>query len=224
MAVLLLAVGKIALVDPLVERLRADRRAADDRLRRARRCCCSPRASRCRPRARASRCAASCGSRPSARRLALRCAAPCRASLALVRSPPSCCWSAGICLGGHPDGCPGSSRDPLVGDQDTRVVARRSTTIHDTLLPQDPGVAAGRRRDHGRRRARCTTASRTTSRPKEYKRFQQVSNRSFSGIGLDGPGDPRGLRIVARLRRARRPSARGPAAGRPDRRRRRARR
>ena len=48
LAILLLGVGKVALLDPLVGRLRADRRARDDQLRAARRACCSARVGRCR--------------------------------------------------------------------------------------------------------------------------------------------------------------------------------
>ncbi len=58
---------------------------------------------------------------------------------------------------------------------------------------------------------RSTTASRTTSRPAEYKRFKESQNSEFTGIGLPVAGDPRGLR-VERSTTARRPSAPGSSA------------
>ena len=102
--------------------------------------------------------------------------------------------AAGIFLGGHPDGLPGFVRDPLVGDQDTRVVREAIDHVHDTYYRKIPesqladdsvkGVVAAL---HDRFSNYFT--------PKEYKQFQQVSNSQFSGIGLEVQVHPRGLRI-----------------------------
>jgi carboxyl-terminal processing protease len=46
--------------------------------------------------------------------------------------------AAGIYLGGHPDRLPGFVRDPLVGDQDTRVVREAIQDIHDTYYRSIP--------------------------------------------------------------------------------------
>ena len=102
--------------------------------------------------------------------------------------------AAGIFLGGHPDRLPGFVRDPLVGDQDTRVVREAIDHVHDTYYRKIPesqladdsvkGVVAAL---HDRFSNYFT--------PKEYKQFQQVSNSQFSGIGLEVQVHPRGLRI-----------------------------
>ena len=62
LAILLLVIGKIAFLDPLAQRLRAHRRAGDDRLRRCWSWSCWLRAWSSPPPARACRCAASCAS------------------------------------------------------------------------------------------------------------------------------------------------------------------
>ncbi len=46
--------------------------------------------------------------------------------------------AAGIFLGGHPDRLPGFVRDPLVGDQDTRVVREAIDHVHDTYYRKIP--------------------------------------------------------------------------------------
>ena len=61
-AILLLLVGKIALLDPLIAAVRADRRAGHDQLRAARRGAAAGGGRRERGRAPGSRCAASCAS------------------------------------------------------------------------------------------------------------------------------------------------------------------
>ena len=62
LAVLLLGVGKVALLDPLVDGLRAARRAGDDRLRGAGAILLLARRRRVGAAARACRCGASCAS------------------------------------------------------------------------------------------------------------------------------------------------------------------
>jgi carboxyl-terminal processing protease len=103
--------------------------------------------------------------------------------------------AAGIFLGGHPDRLPGFVRDPLVGDQDTRVIREAIDRVHDTYYRKIPesqladdsvkGVVAAL---HDRFSNYFT--------PKEYKQFQEVSNSQFSGIGLEVNEHPRGLRIA----------------------------
>lgn len=101
----------------------------------------------------------------------------------------------GVWLGGHPDTLPGFVRDPLVGDEDTRVVAEAIDEVRDsyyrpipdTKLADDAvkGVVAGL---DDRFSAYFT--------PKEYADFQTSQNSEFSGIGTTVQPDPLGLRIA----------------------------
>jgi carboxyl-terminal processing protease len=103
--------------------------------------------------------------------------------------------AAGIYLGGHPDRLPGFVRDPLVGDQDTRVVREAIQDIHDTYYRSIPESQLA---DDSIKGIVSSLNDRFSNyfTPKEYKQFQEVSNSQFSGIGLDVTQDPRGLRIA----------------------------
>jgi carboxyl-terminal processing protease len=103
--------------------------------------------------------------------------------------------AAGIYLGGHPDRLPGFVRDPLVGDQDTRVVREAIQDIHDTYYRSIPESQLA---DDSIKGIVSSLHDRFSNyfTPKEYKQFQEVSNSQFSGIGLDVTQDPRGLRIA----------------------------
>jgi carboxyl-terminal processing protease len=103
--------------------------------------------------------------------------------------------AAGIYLGGHPDRLPGFVRDPLVGDQDSRVVREAIQDIHDTYYRSIPESQLA---DDSIKGIVSSLHDRFSNyfTPKEYKQFQEVSNSQFSGIGLDVTQDPRGLRIA----------------------------
>lgn len=101
----------------------------------------------------------------------------------------------GIWLGGHPDKLPSGVRSSLVGDSDTQVVREALDDVHaDYFRPIDRkalsnAAVAGIVRSLGDRFSNYFT-------PTEYKRFQQVTDAQFSGVGLAVARDPRGLRVV----------------------------
>jgi carboxyl-terminal processing protease len=103
--------------------------------------------------------------------------------------------AAGIYLGGHPDRLPGFVRDPLVGDQDTRVVREAIQDIHDTYYRSIPESQLA---DDSVKGIVSSLHDRFSNyfTPKEYKHFQDVSNSEFSGIGIEVQQDPKGLRIA----------------------------
>src|SRR3954454_23702735 len=103
--------------------------------------------------------------------------------------------AAGIYLGGHPDRLPGVVRDPLVSDQDTRVVREAIKDIRDTYYRSIPESQLA---DDSVKGIVSSLHDRFSNyfTPEEYKQFQEVSNSQFSGIGLDVTQDPRGLRIA----------------------------
>jgi carboxyl-terminal processing protease len=103
--------------------------------------------------------------------------------------------AAGIYLGGHPDRLPGFVRDPLVGDQDTRVVREAIQDIHDTYYRSIPKSQLA---DESVKGLVSSLHDRFSNyfTPKEYKHFQELSNSQFSGIGIEVRRDPKGLRIT----------------------------
>ena len=204
LAVLLLLVGKIALLDPLTQRVLADRGAA----RRSTSGCWS----------RVLLVAVGRGERrglgavaaPLPAGLSAAVAAPDarRGAHAVPALPPrirvACsprrgarrCSCSGIWVGGrHPDWLPGSVRDPLVGDQDTRGRARGDRRRPRHLLPQDPRGPARRRRDRRASSRSWTTASRTTS-PRRVRALPG-RRRTASSPASASPvsADQRGLRV-----------------------------
>jgi carboxyl-terminal processing protease len=102
--------------------------------------------------------------------------------------------AAGIFLGGHPDRLPGFVSDTLVGGKDTRVVREAIERVHDTYYRQIPESELA---DDSLKGVVAALHDRFSNyfTPKEYKRFQEVSNSQFSGIGLEVQLHPRGLRI-----------------------------
>ena len=157
-AILLLAVVKIALVDPLAAdfaliaapetmNFGAARRAAARRRGRA-----SPRS------ARACRCAASCASERAFSAPGYRVRACAAAAVRSRRCSPSCCpvcLVAGVWLGGHPDNLPGFARDALVGDSEGRLYDEALDVIGENYYRDGrPGRAARRGPDRGGRVAR----------------------------------------------------------------------
>jgi carboxyl-terminal processing protease len=101
----------------------------------------------------------------------------------------------GIFVGGrHPDALPGPVRDALVGDQDTRVVQE---AIDDVRSDYYRKVPRGKLADEAIRGMVKSLDDRfsTYFDPTEYRRFQDVQNSEFSGVGITVTQDPRGLRV-----------------------------
>jgi carboxyl-terminal processing protease len=103
--------------------------------------------------------------------------------------------AAGIFLGGHPDRLPGFVNDALVGGKDTRVVRQAIERVHQTYYRKIPESELA---DDSLKGVVAALHDRFSNyfTPKEYERFQQVSNSQFSGIGLEVQNHPRGLRIT----------------------------
>jgi len=108
---------------------------------------------------------------------------------------------AGVYLGAHPNGLPGFVRNPLVGDQDTRVVREAMDQIDDTYYRKVPkrdlsdtavkGMVAGLKD----RFSNYFT-------PKEYASFQEQQRGAFAGVGITVQRDPAGLKVVEVFRRS----------------------
>jgi carboxyl-terminal processing protease len=101
----------------------------------------------------------------------------------------------GIYLGGHPDGLPGFVRDPLVVDQDTRVVREAIDDVHDRYYRPIPRSKLADKAIDG---IVTSLGDRFSSyfSPGDYKRFQEVQNAEFSGVGITVSEDKRGLRVA----------------------------
>ena len=102
---------------------------------------------------------------------------------------------AGIYLGGHPDGLPDPVRDALVGDQDTRVVREAIDDVHDRYYRS---VSRDKLADRAIDGVVNSLGDRFSSyfSPSEYRRFQEVQNAEFSGVGISVSEHPRGLRVA----------------------------
>ena len=102
---------------------------------------------------------------------------------------------AGIWLGGrHPDALPGFARDALVGDQDTRVVTEAIDEVGRDYYRKIPQSKLANEAIRGMVRSLDDRFS-SYFDPAEYKRFQEVQDSEFSGIGVTVSQDPRGLRV-----------------------------
>jgi carboxyl-terminal processing protease len=102
---------------------------------------------------------------------------------------------AGIWLGGrHPDALPGFARDALVGDQDTRVVTEAIDEVGRDYYRKVPPSKLADEAIRGMVRSLDDRFS-SYFDPAEYKRFQEVQDSEFSGIGVTVSQAPRGLRI-----------------------------
>jgi carboxyl-terminal processing protease len=102
---------------------------------------------------------------------------------------------AGIYLGGHPTGLPGFLRDPLVGDQDTRVVDEAIDQVHDTYYREIP------RKDLSNKAIAGIVASlgdrfSNYFDPSDYAKFQQQQSGEFAGIGVQVTKATDGLKVV----------------------------
>ena len=211
--------------------LRAHRRAADDRLRAAGRRCCSSRASRSRPSGRACRCAASCASEPA--RLALRfaagadsaprslCGRPCSAARCCSPSPdPGGPVRGHLRSAAHPERAARPRARPVRRRQRRARRQRGDRRGPRPLLPQDPALGRWPTTRSPASSPRSTTASRSTSRPKDYAGFQQSQNASSRASGISVSPVTAGC-ASSRSSTARRPSRPSIAARRRHRRRRR---
>jgi carboxyl-terminal processing protease len=103
--------------------------------------------------------------------------------------------SAGIYLGGHPSGLPGFLRDPLVGDQDTRVVDEAIDQVNGTYYRKVP---KSRLADESIKGIVASLHDRFSNYfdPQEYKKFNLQQSGEFAGIGVQVTKAPDGLRIV----------------------------
>jgi carboxyl-terminal processing protease len=102
---------------------------------------------------------------------------------------------AGIYLGGHPSGLPGFVRDPLVGDQDTRVIDEALDRVHETYYRDIPK----RQLANESIRGIVTSLKDRFSNyfdPQQYAKFQQQQSGEFAGIGVQVTKATDGLRIV----------------------------
>jgi carboxyl-terminal processing protease len=102
---------------------------------------------------------------------------------------------AGIYLGGHPSGLPGFLRDPLVGDQDTRVVNEAIDTVNDTYYRKIPKKDLANKAIAGIVSSLDDRFSNYFD-PKSYAKFQLQQSGEFAGIGVQVTRVGDGLRIV----------------------------
>jgi carboxyl-terminal processing protease len=102
---------------------------------------------------------------------------------------------AGIYLGAHPSGLPGFLRDPLVGDQDTRVVNEAIDTVNDTYYRKIPKKDLANKAISGIVESLDDRFSNYFD-PKSYAKFQLQQSGEFAGIGVQVVRTGTGLRIV----------------------------
>ena len=113
------------------------------------------------------------------------------ASLALCLILLGC----GIYLGAHPSGLPGFVRDPLVGDQDTRVVDEAIDRVNSTYYRK---ISKKDLADQSVKGIVASLDDRFSNyfTPKEYKKFNEQQSGEFAGIGVQVTGVKDGLHIV----------------------------
>jgi carboxyl-terminal processing protease len=102
---------------------------------------------------------------------------------------------AGIYLGAHPSGLPDVLRDPLVGDQDTRVVNEAIDQIHDTYYREVPEKKLANESIRGIVASLDDRFSNYFD-PVEYEKFNMQQSGEFAGIGVQVTKVADGLRIV----------------------------
>ncbi|MBS1868964.1 MAG: S41 family peptidase [Actinobacteria bacterium] len=97
----------------------------------------------------------------------------------------------GIYLGGHPSGLPGPIRDAFAGNDDTRLMQQAVDTIDRIYYRK---VSRSQLVDRGIEGAVASLGDQFSHYfdPTTYKRFEQVTNPSFSGIGVTVRPDPSG--------------------------------
>jgi carboxyl-terminal processing protease len=89
----------------------------------------------------------------------------------------------GIYLGGHPSGLPGPVRDAFVGNDDTQLMGQALDTIDEIYYRRQDRDALVDRGIEGAVASLRDPFSHYFD-PRTYKRFEQVTNPSFSGIGV----------------------------------------
>ena len=89
----------------------------------------------------------------------------------------------GIYLGAHPSGLPGPVRDAFVGNGDTRLMQQAIDTIDDIYYRKVSRDVLVNRGIEGAVASLRDQFSHYFD-PRTYKRFEQVTNPSFSGIGV----------------------------------------
>jgi carboxyl-terminal processing protease len=101
----------------------------------------------------------------------------------------------GVYLGGHPENLPGFVRDPLVGDEDTRVVDEAIAEVSDSYYRKIPDRALADAAVKGVVESLDDRFSAYFT-PKEYAEYQMSQDSQFSGIGTTVQPDPFGLRVA----------------------------
>jgi len=104
----------------------------------------------------------------------------------------------GIYLGGHPSGLPGPIRDAFVGDDDEQLMRQALDTIDQIYYRK---VDRSQLVDRGIEGAVASLRDQFSHYfdPRTFKQFEQVTNPSFSGIGVTvrpEPGGPLGIESV----------------------------
>jgi len=89
----------------------------------------------------------------------------------------------GIYLGGHPSGLPSPVRNAFVGDDDTQLMREALDTIDEIYYRKQNREALVDRGIEGAVASLRDPFSHYFD-PRTYKRFEQVTNPSFSGIGV----------------------------------------
>jgi carboxyl-terminal processing protease len=102
---------------------------------------------------------------------------------------------AGIFLGGHPSALPGFVRDPLVRDQDTRVVAEAIDQVNRTYYRKIPKKQLSNEAIAGIVTSLDDRFSNYFD-PASYAKFQLQQSSEFAGIGVQVTKAATGLRIV----------------------------
>ena len=202
LAVLLLGGHQGRAGRPAGVRLRADRRAGHDELRRCSSSCCSARASPCRRSARASRCAASCACSPGLPGADTASIPWCwlmrrsrRSLLPLLVILLPAMLVLGIWLGGHPAGLPEPVRDALVDETDGRVYEQAIDT-----LARDYYRKVDRKQllDQSLEQAVRSLDDRFSNyfAPRDYADFQEATEGRFEGVGMTVDKVANGLKVI----------------------------
>jgi carboxyl-terminal processing protease len=101
----------------------------------------------------------------------------------------------GIYLGGHPSGLPGPIRTAFVGDDDTQLMRQALDTIDEIYYRKQSRDELVDRGIEGAVASLRDPFSHYFD-PRTYKRFEHITNPSFSGIGVTVRPDPAGPLVV----------------------------
>ena len=101
----------------------------------------------------------------------------------------------GIVLGGHPGALPGFLRNPLVGDKDTRVVREAIDKVHSDYYREIPRSKLADAAIAGVVKSLSDRFSQYFD-PADYRRFKELTNNQYEGIGVNVTTDKRGLRVL----------------------------